>query len=932
MAAGYGVGATGFEVFGGGPNITTDPAVTTAASGSTFLAWDGQYLDYEHDDADSNVSDSKSNAYVWAHPKLAYANYPGASARASICWAGTGGSGHTWTAQMPDGYEGTLLVVELTGVTRVQDHQTTHRAASTSIVSPTATASQQAVAVATIWGYSSDTSLTVSDGFEIVAHYPADVTSLHGAMAVKVIPAGGAVSCTWTISDSQEAEVSMTIFEGESGQTGGTLSYTATGGAVAGGAAAAAGHVVGVQYEAIGAQAVSAANGTTVAPSYAALGTINPATDGIALIVGQKPSTANGGTVTTPSGFTLVQEHLAQGGYGSTLGADTGNTNLRVYTKDTVTGSESGTLTVTVGTNSVSWARFVRYSKQGTGAIQIAAATASDTAAGDVSLTFGSDPGVQTGDLMLIAMCIPTDVNGTASFSSPAISQTGVTFGAISEIADSSSGNGNDIGCGIWQVHANSGTSSAAPTFTATGGTTKTNLRGPAIALRIREASATSYSHTGAGGGIAGGAASEARTVLQAVAGGAIAGGVAAAKRGLVALVAGGAIAGGAAQISTGSANASAYTTTGGAIAGGTAGVTLVAKAAGAGGAVAGGAATEKRAAARATAGGAVVGGAATVTQVAKAKSSGGGVVGGAAHEARAVVARASGGAVAGGAAQTVQPPRYTMQGGAVGGGSAYEKRSIGIQVSGGAVGGGAATERRTVAVRPSTGAVGGGAATIRRANALTAQGGAVAGGAATEKRSIAYVASGGGVVGGASSRLQTVIVVGAGGGVAGGYATWSSSAPIEYYYGAEGGGVAGGAAAVVQTANRSSLGGAVAGGSVRSHIVGARVTTGGAVAGGAALERRAVNWVGVGGSVAGGNAHVSLYATVLPLGGAIAGGAARVQIVQSGTFAYYAVGGAIAGGVATVAIVLAPVAPVAVVGRVIVRERSLRRVRVRSR
>lgn len=83
----------------------------------------------------------------------------------------------------------------------------------------------------------------------------------------------------------------------------------------------------------------TAAAGTTVAPSYP---TGITAGDVLVMFVGQKPATANAGTVTTPTGWTLQDSLTAAGGYGTTLGADTGNTNLFVYTKDTVTGAETG--------------------------------------------------------------------------------------------------------------------------------------------------------------------------------------------------------------------------------------------------------------------------------------------------------------------------------------------------------------------------------------------------------------------------------------------------------------------------------------------------------------------------------------------------------------------------------------------------------------
>lgn len=228
--------------------------------------------------------------------------------------------------------------------------------------------------------------------------------------------------------------------------------------------------------------AVSAQNGSSVSPAYpSGIET----TDCLVLVVGQKPSTANGGTVTTPSGWTLREELTAAGGYGTTLGADTGNTNLRVYTKDTVTGSETGNLSVTLGTNNVAWAVISRV-PSATTAFDYGSTNGSDTTGNAaVSIACAADPGVQGGDIIIAAMCIPTD--GTTGFSGYGITQAGVTYGASGQLAFADSGTGNDIGGFVFYDDADSGTSSGVPTITATAAGTVTNVRGPGVFLRIRE-------------------------------------------------------------------------------------------------------------------------------------------------------------------------------------------------------------------------------------------------------------------------------------------------------------------------------------------------------------------------------------------------------------------------------------------------------------
>lgn len=245
-----------------------------------------------------------------------------------------------------------------------------------------------------------------------------------------------------------------------------------------------------------GTVAYSASGGTSVAPSYPAGVT---ATDTLILIVGQKPSTANGGTVATPAGWTLRGQRLAAGGYGTTLGADTGNTSLRIYTKDTVTGGESGSLTVTLADNNVAWAMIVR-STSAASSFAFAATDGEDPFGGNVSIACAADPGFTTGDLAVWAMCIPTDVTTPSQFSVHAISATGAPFVPASELVELDSGTGNDIGGFVAWSTVSSGTSSAAPTFSATAGGTTTNVRGPGVVLRVREAAAASYVYKGSAG------------------------------------------------------------------------------------------------------------------------------------------------------------------------------------------------------------------------------------------------------------------------------------------------------------------------------------------------------------------------------------------------------------------------------------------------
>lgn len=242
-----------------------------------------------------------------------------------------------------------------------------------------------------------------------------------------------------------------------------------------------------------GTRAYSTLNATSIGVPYP---TGIAANDIVVLFIGMKPSTANGGTVTTPTGWTLRDSITGQGGYGSTLGADTGNTNLYVFTKDNVTGSEAGTLTVTLGTNNISWGLLVRVpgggatsERYGTADGGRATAPTANVAFTDLLVNGTTPPNISAGDMVLFAMCCPTDAPAGGSFSAQTISSAGTTFATPVELAELFSATGNDISGYVAYASATAGSSTAAPTIGATVSGTVTNIRGPLILLSIRDTS-----------------------------------------------------------------------------------------------------------------------------------------------------------------------------------------------------------------------------------------------------------------------------------------------------------------------------------------------------------------------------------------------------------------------------------------------------------
>lgn len=210
--------------------------------------------------------------------------------------------------------------------------------------------------------------------------------------------------------------------------------------------------------------------------------------DLLLLVVGMKPSTANGGTIGTPSGTgwssVITAGGSNVGGYSTTLGADTGNCRSTWFRK-TATGTDEADFTVALGTSNNGWGQLYRLSKT-LQAWLINAVTANDTTGGSVSLGFGMPTGgIATGDYFLGSMVIPTDA---ATFSSPTLTRSGVTFSGTTIAEQIASSLGNDSGGFVVTSSASAGSSSSGTTTLAvTGGGTTTNIRGLGFLLRVRE-------------------------------------------------------------------------------------------------------------------------------------------------------------------------------------------------------------------------------------------------------------------------------------------------------------------------------------------------------------------------------------------------------------------------------------------------------------
>lgn len=235
-----------------------------------------------------------------------------------------------------------------------------------------------------------------------------------------------------------------------------------------------------ITYQSAGAVATTAAGATTISPAYPT-GII--AGDIVVLFVAQKPSVANGGTVTTPAGWTLLTSLLAAGGYGATLGAGTGNTNLRCYYR-VATGILTGTQAVTLATNNVAWAVIQRLTNA-TGIWNIAASTGSKTTTTTpMAIAAGFVAGA-AGDYALSAF---SAADNLATYNGEFYTQTGLTYGVAVEVAEPKVTVGNRLGGVVVRASVTAGLSTAGTiALGANIAGTVTNSRGPAIYVRLRE-------------------------------------------------------------------------------------------------------------------------------------------------------------------------------------------------------------------------------------------------------------------------------------------------------------------------------------------------------------------------------------------------------------------------------------------------------------
>lgn len=178
--------------------------------------------------------------------------------------------------------------------------------------------------------------------------------------------------------------------------------------------------------------------------------------------------------------------------HGTTASAnDTGSMAAMVWTK-VADGTESGTISVAWGLTPFAGQAFMFSLSNATFGWATGVATAVRTLTTTAwSVTYGTDPGITTGDFVCVFNTVPTDLS-TAS-SAGTLTATGLTAGsATARIAHNADNTGTDSAGWFDSYQPSAGTSSAVATYasTLTGGT---NLFGVSLLLRVREIAGTDY-------------------------------------------------------------------------------------------------------------------------------------------------------------------------------------------------------------------------------------------------------------------------------------------------------------------------------------------------------------------------------------------------------------------------------------------------------
>lgn len=209
--------------------------------------------------------------------------------------------------------------------------------------------------------------------------------------------------------------------------------------------------------------------------------------DLLILAVWLKPDTA---TIATPEGWIVVSDGEAAGG-GGTTGGDTGPTRLKLMYRQSPPLGSSVAVTLGSSPNSCMGIICALSTNITDSGWSVAGANGIDTTTGTpFTAVMNVNPGITTNDMVIVFGGIPTDVTTPAQFSLETLTATGLTSGALTEVGEPETTQGNDLGGVICRWTPTAGPASSVATFSATAGGTTTNVRGPICLVRAREVAA----------------------------------------------------------------------------------------------------------------------------------------------------------------------------------------------------------------------------------------------------------------------------------------------------------------------------------------------------------------------------------------------------------------------------------------------------------
>lgn len=210
--------------------------------------------------------------------------------------------------------------------------------------------------------------------------------------------------------------------------------------------------------------------------------TSTAAGDILVCIVGTKPFNA----VIDPLPGWLPLGQFANGS--TAQGFNTGSVLIAAYVKE-ANGTESGNLTVGIPAANASYVALYRYTKAAGQAFSYAAVFVADITANTTwSNSFATDPGIASGDHIILGGVVSTQTAGTwtgASFSAASATFTGIVSAGDNNPRVTT---GNGLGGNTNHCSCTAGPATGAPSW-ASSINVSTNMTGSGVAVRIREIS-----------------------------------------------------------------------------------------------------------------------------------------------------------------------------------------------------------------------------------------------------------------------------------------------------------------------------------------------------------------------------------------------------------------------------------------------------------